>query len=139
MVQTPKFQFPRKQTAVYVLGQDSHSCWISNMDGLSHCDNTAVGFVIWDAYIFWGTKGNECRFESWVWPMQNSKQETPEDFSSGAADKNLPASAEDTGSIPGLGRFHMLWRSEAHVPQQKKLLWWEAHVPQQRVDSTHNS
>lgn len=43
--------------------------------------------------------------------MQNSKQESPEDFS-GAADKNLPASARDnTGSIPGLGRFHMLWHS----------------------------
>ena len=27
--------------------------------------------------------------------------------------KNLPASAEDTGSIPGLGRFHMPQGSEA--------------------------
>lgn len=33
--------------------------------------------------------------------MQNSKQETPEDFSSGAADKNLPASARDT-RVPSL-------------------------------------
>ena len=33
------------------------------------------------------------------------------DFPSGAVDKNLPANAGDTGSSPGLGRFHMLWSS----------------------------
>ena len=27
----------------------------------------------------------------------------------GAVDKNLPAEARDTGSIPGPGRLHMLW------------------------------
>ena len=31
-----------------------------------------------------------------------------QDFSGGALDKNLPANAEKTGSISGLGRFHML-------------------------------
>ena len=31
------------------------------------------------------------------------------DFPGGAVDKNLPASAGHTGSIPGLGRFHMPW------------------------------
>ena len=30
------------------------------------------------------------------------------DFPDGAVDKNRPASAGDTGSIPGLGRFHMM-------------------------------
>ena len=30
------------------------------------------------------------------------------DFPGGTADKNLPADAGDTGSIPGPGRFHML-------------------------------
>ena len=29
------------------------------------------------------------------------------DFPGGAVDKNRPASAGDTGSIPGLGRLHM--------------------------------
>ena len=29
------------------------------------------------------------------------------DFPGGTVDKNLPASAGDMGSIPGLGRFHM--------------------------------
>ena len=31
-----------------------------------------------------------------------------EDFPGGVVDKNLPAKAADTGSIPGLGRSHML-------------------------------
>ena len=31
-----------------------------------------------------------------------------EDFPGGSVDENLPANAGDTGSIPGLGRFHML-------------------------------
>ena len=29
------------------------------------------------------------------------------DISGGAGDENLPANAKDTGSIPGLGRFHV--------------------------------
>ena len=31
------------------------------------------------------------------------------DFPGGTVHKNLPANAEDVGSIPGLGRFHMPW------------------------------
>ena len=31
------------------------------------------------------------------------------DFPSDAVDKNPPASAGDTGLIPGLGRFHITW------------------------------
>ena len=31
-----------------------------------------------------------------------------QDFPGGAVDKNLPANAGDPGSIPGLGRFHLL-------------------------------
>ena len=31
----------------------------------------------------------------------------PQDFPGGVVDKNLPANAEDTGSIPGLGRSHI--------------------------------
>ena len=40
-----------------------------------------------------------------------------EGFPDGSVVKNLCASAGDTGSIPDLGRFHMLWGNEAHVPQ----------------------
>ena len=29
-------------------------------------------------------------------------------------DKNLPAKVENTGSVPGLRRFHMPWRNEAN-------------------------
>ena len=35
----------------------------------------------------------------------------PWDFPGGIVDKNPPASAEHMGSIPGWGRFHMLWNS----------------------------
>ena len=38
------------------------------------------------------------------------------DFLSGPVDKNPPANAGDTGSIPGPGRFHMPWSNKAHVP-----------------------
>ena len=37
------------------------------------------------------------------------------DFPGGTVVKNPPASAEDTGSIPGRGRSHMLWSKEAPV------------------------
>ena len=33
------------------------------------------------------------------------------DFPGGTVDRNLLANAEDTGSIPGLGRFHVLQSS----------------------------
>ena len=38
-------------------------------------------------------------------------------FPGGSVVKNLPASAGDTGSIPGPGRCHMPQSSEAHAPQ----------------------
>ena len=34
-----------------------------------------------------------------------------EDFPGGPVVKNLPVNTGDTGSIPGLGRFHTLWDS----------------------------
>ena len=34
-------------------------------------------------------------------------------FPGGSAVRNLPADARDTDSIPGPGRFHMSWSSEA--------------------------
>ena len=40
-----------------------------------------------------------------------------EDFPGGAVVKNPPANAGDTGSIPVLGRSHMLRSSWAWVPQ----------------------
>ena len=40
-----------------------------------------------------------------------------EGFPGGLVHKNLLANAEDTGSIPGLGRSHMPQSNKAHVPQ----------------------
>ena len=39
------------------------------------------------------------------------------DFPDGPVVKNLPANARDTGSIPGSGRFFMLWNKEVHELQ----------------------
>ena len=43
--------------------------------------------------------------------MRNGRrvsENTKRDFPGGTVVKNPPANAEDTGSIPGLGRSHML-------------------------------
>ena len=40
-----------------------------------------------------------------------------EAFPGGPVVKNLPAFAGDMGSVPGLGRLHMLWSNQACVPQ----------------------
>ena len=42
-------------------------------------------------------------------------------FPRGSVVKNLPANAGDTGSIPGPGRYHMLWSNYTPAP---KLLTW---------------
>ena len=39
------------------------------------------------------------------------------DFSGGSVGKNLPAKGGNTGSVPGLGRFHTTWSNHACVPQ----------------------
>ena len=44
------------------------------------------------------------------------------DFAGGAVDENPPANPGDTGSVPGLGRSHMPWSNEAHVPQLEPVL-----------------
>ena len=45
------------------------------------------------------------------------KEDVVQDFPGGLVVKNLPASAGDTGSIPGPGRFHMPWDNGANGPQ----------------------
>ena len=54
------------------------------------------------------------RFYLWI-------KATVKSFPGGALVKNLPASAGDTGSSPGPGRFHMPWsNSRAQEPQLLK-------------------
>ena len=48
-------------------------------------------------------------FKLYLWRVLQKKLILQEDFPGGPVVKNPSASAEDTGSIPGLGRFHMLW------------------------------
>ena len=42
-------------------------------------------------------------------PSEAQYKRTLPGFPGGAVDKNLPANAGDTGSIPGPGRSHMPW------------------------------
>ena len=48
---------------------------------------------------------------------KKKKKKKQQDFSGGPVVKNLPANAGDTGSIPGLGKYHMLQGNIARVPQ----------------------
>ena len=72
-----------------------------------------------------------------------SLEEVVWDFLGGPVVKNPSASVGGTGSIPGLGRFHMPWGNWAHVApllkpsysrahalQQEKPPQWEARAPQ---------
>ena len=40
-------------------------------------------------------------------------------FPGGSVIRSPPANAEDSGSIPGPGRHHVLWSSQAHAPQPR--------------------
>ena len=47
-----------------------------------------------------------------TWYIVSAQKVLAADFSGGSVVKNLPAGAQDTGSIPGPGRSHMLWSNE---------------------------
>ena len=53
-------------------------------------------------------------------------------FPSGSMLKNVPANAGHMGSIPDLGRFHMLQSNQAHMPQLLKPEWSRAWAPQEK-------
>ena len=49
--------------------------------------------------------------------VKKKKKSLLQGFPCGSVVKNLPINAGDTGSIPGLGGFHMLGNNSACVPQ----------------------
>ena len=53
--------------------------------------------------------------------IEGYKWKYRDDFPGGSVVKNLPASAGDTGSIPGLGRFHTPRSNQVHMPQPLSL------------------
>ena len=53
------------------------------------------------------------------------------DFPGGQVVGNLPASAEDMGSVPGPGGFHVPQGSKAQVPQLLKPAHLRSHPPPQ--------
>ena len=101
---------------VQLLGH--HPCW--------KCDSFSQSPLIW-----W-----EQRLSSILpagSPVPNTtgfKRYSNRDFLCGSVDKNLPADAGDTGSIPGLAICHNYW---ACTSQQEKPLQWEVCAPQHRV------
>ena len=56
-------------------------------------------------------------------------------FPGGAVVENPPANAGDTGSIPGLGRSHILRSNQARAPQllSQRATTIEAHAPRARA------
>lgn len=50
-------------------------------------------------------------------PNLDLKNEMAGDFPGGSVGQNLAASAGDTGSVPGSGRFHVPHSNKAHEPQ----------------------
>ena len=58
--------------------------------------------------IFHKTRTNNSKICMETRKIPNN-QSNLEDFPGGAVVKNPPANARDTGSSPGLGRFHMPW------------------------------
>lgn len=57
------------------------------------------------------------------------KKKKTTDFPGGPVVTNLPADAENTGSISALGRSHMPQGNQARVPQLLKPMHSRAHVP----------
>ena len=53
----------------------------------------------------------------WCLQFSVSKMKGREGFLGGSVLKRLPVHAGDMGSVPDLGRSHMLWGNEACVPQ----------------------
>ena len=53
--------------------------------------------------------------------LKNTIIEKSGDFPGGREDRSLSLSAGDTGSIPGMRRFHRLWSNQARGPQLRAL------------------
>ncbi|KAJ8789500.1 hypothetical protein J1605_022027 [Eschrichtius robustus] len=67
-----------------------------------------------------------------VWSLCSATREAAIGFPGGAVVENLPANAGDTGSSPGLGRFHMPWSNWAREPQLLSLRVWSLCSQQER-------
>ena len=62
--------------------------------------------------------GDQQAIETFVLQLVSRKwKDNLRDFAAGTVDENRPANTGDTGFIPGLRRFHVLWSKQACVPQ----------------------
>ena len=116
---------PSKSTLLHFLSSYSFIFCVHIAQTLTHFPTE-----IWESsYLF-----NFCHI--------HYNKKTSWDFPGGPMVRNLPASAGDTGSIPGQGghtyheaaltMYHNYWspHSRAWVLQQEKTLLWEACAPQ---------
>ena len=60
------------------------------------------------------------------------------DFSGGSVVKSLPAHVGDMGSIAGPGRFHVLQRNSAHIPQVLKPMVHNTRIHHNEKPENHN-
>ena len=66
----------------------------------------------------------------------NSLEISHLNFPGDTADKNLPTSVGDMGSIPGPGRFHMPQGNKAHAPQILRLTCLKSMLCNKRSPGT---
>jgi len=67
-------------------------------------DRTQVSHIAGEFFTSWATREAPNSFKIFKIIINTVK-----DFPNGPVVKDIPANAEDTGSIPGQGRFHMPW------------------------------
>ena len=88
-----------------------------------------------------------CLFPCFVLTKQNSWEQSPLtsfirtlilNFTDCPVVKNLSMQGTSTGSIPGSGKFHMLWGNWVHVPQPLNLSALESMLCNKRVALAHN-
>ena len=74
--------------------------------------------------IFLDQGSNPCKYSALADPLllrhwgnpSVTLERTFRDFPHDPVVENQPANAGDMGSIPGLGRCHMLWSNDTHAP-----------------------
>ena len=54
---------------------------------------------------------------TYIWNVKKKDKNSSSDFPGGPVDKNPPANAGNTGSIPGTGRSHPPQDNETHTAQ----------------------
>ena len=127
-------------------GSESLDCWVSGSPyagwlweerlSMVRC-SSQQRTVLWEALLGsvgpWHLHPWESRL-LWFWMEEQiwiaHCKTLSRDLPGVTVNKNPPANAGDTGLIPGLGGFHMLWRSSSPYAIAAELAAWEPSAPQ---------